>query len=993
FTGSDIGFVTTWYDQSGQGRNLSRADENQQPIIINNGTFKYIGDKVAIDFYLNKVLVYDGALSIKSISTVIRSEYTQWQSYHAILDGLPRIGGLLADHTTLFYPDRFPLAIWRNGVSKNTSESLAPVDESMILSVSTYNDNLYRLFIGNYDGGNDGGAVLETEAIAFDELSTGSQRKTLSCNQGTYYTIALDCNTGIDVQPTTNSITACLGSTATPITVEAAGINLTYQWYSNTTAGNTGGAPVSGATSSTLVTPTDVAGTAYYYVEISSSNSPMVTSDVSGAVVVEEPVTLNVTPNNPVIHAGSSVLLTASGADSYVWGILNTTPLDNISNSKLAVGLRKLKTTYNGPAIRLRRDNDNAEANFGFSGNGLDLSAINTFLGTATGYCTMFYDQSGNGNDVAQTDAGQQPVLVLNGLGGKPVLHFDAGHNMYNSTNFPAPFSVIYAARQTGPSRGRVLASQYNNWLLGWWGGNGQQAYFEGWVSQGGGHPSDNNPYVYTGTSANGTSSFYENGNLISSNGGGVTGPNGISLNGNESSDADIAELFIFDAALSSINREKIENSTGSYYSIFGAPGIPGATFLASPAETTTYTVTGYSAGLGCSASLNTVVTVLKDPELGGFGPMVKTYFDRAFQIKGPASKSNAPFAFSSSNPAVASIIGDSVYIHTDAVTTINAVQESDGIYFGDSASTTLTINLVSVVTKNGGITTTQPVFVSKNGAINAATGLTVNGETKTTLTQKDGLTAGSAGISAQQIKADFPYSTDGVYWINLPVAGPTQIYCIMNSAVDGGGWMLMMKATAGNTFEYESTHWTSVSTLNASDNTRGDADAKYNTMNYFAAKDMLALWPDIPSDFNGSSTGGSINLSSTYNNWCWLQNDFNSGNTVVPVNFFATAERNFIGDANNFAGKGTAFSSQTDVRFYGFNFHNNPGNVKTRWGFGWNENGGGLFPNGNMDSDDVSGGIGMASSFGGYSAGDQIHCCENAVGINRAARVEVYIR
>ena len=66
----------------------------------------------------------------------------------------------------------------------------------------------------------------------------------------------------------------------------------------------------------------------------------------------------------------------------------------------------------------------------------------------------------------------------------------------------------------------------------------------------------------------------------------------------------------------------------------------------------------------------------------------------------------------------------------------------------------------------------------------------------------------------------------------------------------------------------------------------------------------------------------------------------------------------------------------------------------KSRWGFGWNENGGGLFPNGNEQSPDVAGGIGL--SFGGsvrYSAGDYIGCCQINSGINRSARVEIYIR
>ena len=255
-----------------------------------------------------------------------------------------------------------------------------------------------------------------------------------------------------------------------------------------------------------------------------------------------------------------------------------------------------------------------------------------------------------------------------------------------------------------------------------------------------------------------------------------------------------------------------------------------------------------------------------------------------------------------------------------------------------------------------------------------------------------DGSSNTKAGTSASQIKTDFPNSVDGVYWINLPNVGPTQIYCIMNSACDGGGWMLAMKATTGTTFNYGSNYWITSNTLNQTDNTRNAGDAKYATMNNFQAKDLMALWPDIPSKYNSSTTGGSINLSAIYNNWCWLQNNFKSGIRITLISFFATVNNSLVSDANLFAGKGTAFSGQSDVRFYGFNYTGNS-NARTRWGFGWNENGGGLYPNGDQSTNDVSGGIGMDAGFGSYSAGDLIGCCQNSTGINRSARVEVYIR
>ncbi|MGA1047073.1 MAG: hypothetical protein ACO3UU_03630 [Minisyncoccia bacterium] len=250
-----------------------------------------------------------------------------------------------------------------------------------------------------------------------------------------------------------------------------------------------------------------------------------------------------------------------------------------------------------------------------------------------------------------------------------------------------------------------------------------------------------------------------------------------------------------------------------------------------------------------------------------------------------------------------------------------------------------------------------------------------------------DGSSASLAAPSAAYLVAQ-GITTDGVYWIDLPTVGPTQVYCILNPAYDGGGWMMAMKATTGTTFNYNANYWTTVNTLNPTDTTRNNADAKFNTMNYFEAKDIMAIWPDISP--NGTESGSIDNMST----WTWLENNFNRGNRVVPITFWNTVDRYFIRDAKTFNGWASGrFSSQVDVRFYGFNYRNNNGNARVRWGFGWNENGGGLYPNGDMNSDDVSGGIGMSYYGVNYSAGDWKGCCSDTTGINRSARVEVYIR
>jgi hypothetical protein len=70
--------------------------------------------------------------------------------------------------------------------------------------------------------------------------------------------------------------------------------------------------------------------------------------------------------------------------------------------------------------------------------------------------------------------------------------------------------------------------------------------------------------------------------------------PNGW-INESEPSDADVADIFAFDSDLSAVDRVKVELHR-NYYGIF--PNIPlglTAAITVTPAETTTYFVSGFS--------------------------------------------------------------------------------------------------------------------------------------------------------------------------------------------------------------------------------------------------------------------------------------------------------------------------------------------------------------------------------------------------------------
>ena len=147
--------------------------------------------------------------------------------------------------------------------------------------------------------------------------------------------------------------------------------------------------------------------------------------------------------------------------------------LDTYPSALEAYSVRLLRTAYTGNAIRVRRSTDNAEQNIGFVNGYLDTASLLTFAAWPNNaFVTTWYDQSGNGRNVTQTTAGNQPQIVGSGIlltsNGKATISYGTAANDWwlNMNGLGAQSTISLFATWTitdGPSNGGVYGPSTNN--------------------------------------------------------------------------------------------------------------------------------------------------------------------------------------------------------------------------------------------------------------------------------------------------------------------------------------------------------------------------------------------------------------------------------------------------------------------------------------------------------------------------------------------------
>ena len=130
---------------------------------------------------------------------------------------------------------------------------------------------------------------------------------------------------------------------------------------------------------------------------------------------------------------------------NFHYRVFNIGILDLVPDASYAFSLRNLSLGWDSSVVEVRRASDNAEQNF--TATEVENGTLATFCSGTDGFVKTWYDQSGKGRNVSQSDPAKQPMIVDNGtvltLNDKPAIKGDGIDDWLNSGGAVVPAAEI----------------------------------------------------------------------------------------------------------------------------------------------------------------------------------------------------------------------------------------------------------------------------------------------------------------------------------------------------------------------------------------------------------------------------------------------------------------------------------------------------------------------------------------------------------------------
>jgi hypothetical protein len=229
FCSGTNGFVTTWYDQSGNSNNATQATASKQPQIVNSGSIINVNSKPCLQFtnssnqFLTNstpIFTFTGSstlfhtsrnrnTSLSQFGSIISQGGTslqnglgiQWQQYYSAstqaCTDLYGISGISTSSTQSSNTQYLATFQWTNWSTHRTNGNSIIAINGVNQSLSTYSVlNPYTLLanpnrIGSFDGTSGGGSFLGDiqEIVVYTSVFTQTNIDGAESNINTYYGI------------------------------------------------------------------------------------------------------------------------------------------------------------------------------------------------------------------------------------------------------------------------------------------------------------------------------------------------------------------------------------------------------------------------------------------------------------------------------------------------------------------------------------------------------------------------------------------------------------------------------------------------------------------------------------------------------------------------------------------------------------------------------------------------------------------------------------
>ncbi len=340
FVGAGSGYVTTWYDQSGSGRNLTQATASLQPMLVDTGVAR-------------REIIWDGVNDWMGTAASMTSNtdltiYLSGRIHHNIY-------GTDGTNQTLFQMSGF--AVHARREFGRGDGNTGPINTgAYTIGINTKSDRIGSVYAW--------GADLDSALQSFDEVRG--------------YTDGNDDS---------------------------------YRYASGTAPGNFGGVGV-------------------WTIGCASGGSSYCRLKADKIVIYD-----GVRHSQPTIATISELLKFRETLDVFdyyntnLWGLY---------------GFRRMRSTYSGALMRVRRSSDSTELDIGQVDGYLDTASLMTFVGAGDGFVVTLYDQSGGAHDFTQATTTKQPRVVISGVYQWKVI-FDGTSDVLltGNSNTPTAFTVM----------------------------------------------------------------------------------------------------------------------------------------------------------------------------------------------------------------------------------------------------------------------------------------------------------------------------------------------------------------------------------------------------------------------------------------------------------------------------------------------------------------------------------------------------------------------